>query len=371
MVNLKLFNSIYKNKKVLITGHTGFKGTWLTLWLLLLGAKVCGFSNNQITKPSLFNILKIRKKIKDCRGDIANYTKISKVVKDFQPEIIFHLAAQSLVRKSYINPLETFNTNSIGTLNILNASKESKKLKVIVMITSDKVYKNLETNKGYKEDDLIMGSDPYSASKSCAEIIINMFLKSFVEKKNINICVTRAGNVIGGGDWSKDRIVPDLFKQWANSKTLKVRSPRATRPWQFVLEPLGAYLYLGYLMLSSKKIKKIKKINFECFNVGPKKNVNKNVIELIKLIQKDVKNLNFKIVEEKSNKEAKLLKLNCNKIYSYTNWKPVYNFKETVKSTSSWYVNYYYKKKNILDFSINQIQIYINSAKSKKISWIK
>ena len=368
MVNVNLFNNIYKNKKVLVTGHTGFKGTWLTLWLLLMGARVCGFSNNQNTKPSLFNILKIKKKIKECRGDIAIYSNISKVVKKFQPEIIFHLAAQSLVKKSYSKPIETFNTNTMGTLNILKASEQSKKLKVIIMITSDKVYKNVEIKRGYKEDDLIMGNDPYSASKSCAELVINMYLNSYAEKKKISICVTRAGNVIGGGDWSKNRIVPDLFKQWSNSKKLKVRNPKSTRPWQFVLDPLGAYLYLGYLLLNKNTNKKI---NFECFNVGPKKNVNKKVIELIRLIKKDVKSLNFYVTNEKSNKEAKLLKLNCSKIFKYTKWKPVYNFNETVRNTSSWYVNYYTRKNNIFDFTINQIQNYIKLAKSKKVSWIK
>ena len=194
------------------------------------------------------------------------YLRLKKQLNSFQPEIIFHLAAQALVRESYLNPINTFKTNSIGTLNLLIASRESKKLKAIVMITSDKVYKNLEIKRGYRENDILMGNDPYSASKSCAEIIINMYLKSYIKDKKTKICVTRAGNVIGGGDWSEDRIIPDLFKQWSKSKKLKIRNPNSTRPWQFVLEPISAYLYLGSLLIRNKK-----KVNLQSFNIGPKK----------------------------------------------------------------------------------------------------
>ena len=179
MVNLKLFNNLYKNKKVLITGHTGFKGTWLSLWLIMMGADVVGFSNNKKTVPSLFEVLKLKKKLKSYNGDISNFSEINKVIKKFQPEVIFHLAAQALVKESFKNPIQTFKSNSLGTLNLLLASNQSKKLKSIIMITSDKVYKNLEIKRGYKEKDILMGSDPYSASKSCAEIIINMYLNLF------------------------------------------------------------------------------------------------------------------------------------------------------------------------------------------------
>ena len=364
MVNMKLFSGVYRGKKILVTGHTGFKGSWLTLWLLQLGANVAGFSNTQKTNPYLFEILKLKKKISHHIGDISEYKQISKVVKKVQPDIIFHLAAQSLVNKSYADPINTFKTNSIGTLNILKASEKSKKLKAIVLITSDKVYKNIETNKGYKETDILMGNDPYSASKSCAEIIINMYQNSFTNNNRVKICTTRAGNDIGGGDWSKDRIIPDLFKQWSKSKILKIRNPNSTRPWQFVLEPVAAYLYLGSLLL-----KKNKKINFESFNIGPKRNINKSVLQLISLIKKDVKNIRFSISKDKTKKEAKLLRLNCNKIFKYTKWKPIYDFQQTVKCTADWYKNYYSKETNIIDFSIEQIKKYINFK--KKNSWIK
>ena len=232
------------------------------------------------------------------------------------------------------------------------------------MITSDKVYKNLEVKRGYKENDILMGSDPYSASKSCAEIIINMYLKSY-SRKNINICIARAGNVIGGGDWSSDRIIPDLFKKWSKSKILKIRNPNSTRPWQFVLEPVGAYLYLGSLLLNNSK-----KVQNQSFNIGPKKNLDKKVSQLIKLAKLNLKNLKFNIAEDKSKKEAKLLKLNCNKILKLTGWEPIYNFDETVKTTISWYQNFYSKEKNNLNYSINEIEKYVSTAKKRKAKWI-
>jgi CDP-glucose 4,6-dehydratase len=362
---MKLFNNVYKGKRVLVTGHTGFKGSWLTLWLNLLGAKVCGFSNNEITTPSLFHILKLKKKVDNNIGDIANFDDISKTIKKFQPEIIFHLAAQSLVKESYLKPIKTFKTNSLGTLNLLKASEQSKKLKAIVLITSDKVYKNIEIQRGYKENDLIMGNDPYSASKSCAEVIANMYINSYLSKK-VKICITRAGNVIGGGDWSKDRIIPDLFKTWSKNKCLNIRNPNSTRPWQFVLEPLGAYLYLGSLLL-----KKNESINLNSFNVGPRQNVDKTVKELMLSIQKIIPDLKYKEIKDKNSKEAKLLKLNCKKIYKYTKWQPIYSFLQTVDNTIAWYIKYNDKKKDINKLSIEQIKNYIKFARLNKVKWIR
>ncbi|MDB9983396.1 CDP-glucose 4,6-dehydratase [Candidatus Pelagibacter sp.] len=362
---MKLFNNIYKGKKVLVTGHTGFKGSWLILWLDLLGAKVCGFSNNEKTIPSLFNILKLKKKITNYTGDISNFNDISKTIKKFQPEVIFHLAAQSLVKESYLKPIKTFKTNSLGTLNLLKASEQGKKLKVIVLITSDKVYKNIEIQRGYKEDDVIMGNDPYSASKSCAEVIANMYIHSFLNKK-VKVCITRAGNVIGGGDWSKDRIIPDLFKTWSKNKCLNIRNPNSTRPWQFILEPLGAYLYLGSLLLKNNN-----KINLKSFNVGPRQNVDKTVNELMLAIKRIIPNLNYKEIKDKNNKEAKLLRLNCKKIYKYTKWQPIYNFNRTVDNTINWYIKYKEKKNEMNQFSIEQIKNYVKFARLNKIKWIK
>jgi CDP-glucose 4,6-dehydratase len=233
------------------------------------------------------------------------------------------------------------------------------------MITSDKAYKNLEIKRGYKEDDILMGNDPYSASKSCAEIIINMYIKSILKDKKVKICVTRAGNVIGGGDWSADRIIPDLFKQWSKSKKLIIRNPNSTRPWQFVLEPIGAYLYLGSLLLKNNE-----QVNKQSFNIGPKKNIDKKVSEVIKIAKYNLKNLNYAVLKDNSKKEAKLLKLNCTKINNITGWKPIYDFTETVKNTTSWYQNFYSKKNDNLDYTIRQIKDYVLAAKKRKAKWI-
>ena len=237
----------FKNKKVIVTGHTGFKGSWLTLWLTKLGANVLGISKNIPTKPSHFESIKLKKKIRHKIININNYDEISKIFKTYQPSFVFHLAAQSLVSKSYDNPIETFNTNAVGTLNILESLKQVKKKCVVVIITSDKVYKNLEITKGYKEDNILGGKDPYSGSKAAAENIINSYIHSYFDKakSKIFLSIARAGNVIGGGDWSQDRIVPDCIKSWSKNKQVIIRNPNSTRPWQHVLEAVGGYLIFG------------------------------------------------------------------------------------------------------------------------------
>jgi CDP-glucose 4,6-dehydratase len=366
VVNFRsLFSGKYINKKVVVTGHTGFKGSWLTLWLIMLGANVCGFSKNIPTNPSLFNLLRLKNKIKHVIGDIENYDKFKKTIISFRPDVIFHLAAQSLVKKSYENPIKTFQTNSLGTLNVLQASNYCKNLKALILITSDKVYKNIEIKRGYRENDILMGNDPYSASKSCAEIIINMHIKSF--KKNKKITILRAGNIIGGGDWAPDRIFPDLIKKIFKNKILRIRSPHATRPWQHVLEPLSAYLYVGSILLS----KNYKKVNLDSFNVGPKKNVNKSVLSLLKEVKKNIANLKYIVKKSKNFKEAKLLRLNCNKINKKIGWKPLYGFTESIKYTCLWYLQYLNIKKNLYEFSINQIEEYVKKGIKNNVTWIK
>ena len=248
------FLNIYKNKKIIITGHTGFKGAWLTFCLHLMGAKILGISKDIITKPSLYKTLKLEKKIKTKFIDIKDYKKIEKIFSKFRPNFVFHLAAQSLVKKSLEKPRDTFVTNSVGTLNILSALKNLKNNCKSVIITSDKSYLNVEQKKGYKETDRLGGVDPYSASKASAEIIINSFHKSFLKhNKNISLVVARAGNVIGGGDWSEDRLIPDCVKAWSKKKPVSIRNLKSTRPWQHVLEAIGAYLYLGYLLYNKRR----------------------------------------------------------------------------------------------------------------------
>ena len=247
-----MFENIYHNRRVLVTGHTGFKGSWLSSWLLDLGATVAGFSANVPTEPSHFELLKLTDRIEHFEGDVRNKGSLQKAISKFCPEIVFHFAAQSLVRKSYEDPILTFETNSIGTLNLLECLRNQPSIKAAILITSDKCYENVEWLWGYRENDRLGGKDPYSASKACAELISKVYMESFFKNNGPNIATARAGNVIGGGDWAPDRIVPDCFRAWSNKKPTITRNPKATRPWQHVLEPLSGYLTLGQKLFSSE-----------------------------------------------------------------------------------------------------------------------
>ncbi len=356
---------LFKDKSVIITGHTGFKGSWLALWLTYLGAKVIGVSNEVPTKPSNFVANNLQKKIKHIKADIRDFKKIAKIFKLYKPDYIFHLAAQSLVKKSYIKSKYTFETNAIGTLNILEALNNYNSIKVcsVVIITSDKSYKNIELKRGYREDDVLGGYDPYSASKACAELIIQSYLKTFLGKKNnIKISVARAGNVIGGGDWSEDRIIPDCMRSIFRKKKLIIRFPLSTRPWQYVLEAL-----YGYMVLAIKQ-KKDKKLNGNVFNFGPNNKSSITVIDLIKKIKKRWDLLNWKIfVSKKAVYESKLLKLNSNKAYKLLNWKCQLNSEQTLSMVVDWYKFYFFNKKtNMYNFSIRQIEQYQKFIRSLK-----
>jgi CDP-glucose 4,6-dehydratase len=349
---MNIFRKNFKNKRVIITGHTGFKGSWLTLWLKILGANVLGISNGIITKPSNFRILELEKKINHKNFDIRNIKKLKKTFNSYRPDYIFHLAAQSLVQKSYKEPVNTFETNTLGTLNILEALKEIKNKCTVILITSDKSYKNLELKRGYKENDLLGGLDPYSSSKGAAELIIQSYVSSyFKNNKKILIGIARAGNVIGGGDWSQNRLVPDCIKSWSNNNRVILRNPLSTRPWQHVLEALGGYL------LFAIKLSKNPKLHGEAFNFGPNNKNNFNVLSLVKLMKLDWKNVNWKFVKKNKSKvyESKLLKLNCSKAKKILKWKSVLNFKETTRMTINWYFKFYKYRKEIKQFSINQI----------------
>tara|TARA_Y200000002_G_scaffold77002_1_gene60538 strand:- start:3613 stop:4707 length:1095 start_codon:yes stop_codon:yes gene_type:complete len=364
-----MFENFYRNKRVLIIGNTGFKGTWLSIWLLHLGAKVYGFSKNIPTKPSMYKSTSLDKKIKTYFSNINNLHSVIKIINKVKPNLIFHLAAQPLVLKSYKNPIETFQTNSLGFANILEALRVLNKPITTVMITSDKVYRNDERQKGYKEDDILHGIDPYSASKSCSEIIFSSYVNSYFKKKKtkIKIASGRAGNVIGGGDWADNRIVPDIVRSKILKKKLTLKNPKSTRPWQHVLEPLSGYLLLGKILNSKKR----KIIDGDSFNFGPPFNQNKTVMELIK--KYDDKLLVKKSKSKRKIYEAKLLSLNCQKAKKTLNWNPVLNFNQLVDFTSSWYKNYYNKTKSISSykFSIDQINQYQMIAKKKKIQWAK
>ena len=356
-----IFNNFYKKKKVLIIGNTGFKGSWLSIWLLKLGANVYGFSKNVPTKPSLFLAAKLNKKYKTFYKDINNINDIHNVLNKIKPQIIFHLAAQPLVVEAYKSPIETFATNTFGFNNILEATRNSKFVKTLILVTSDKVYENVEKKAGYKETDRLAGIDPYSASKSCAEIIYKSYFKSFLIKTNLKSAIGRAGNVIGGGDWAENRIVPDIVRYKYENKKLLIKNPSSTRPWQHVLEPISGYLLLGKALNLNNK-----KINGESFNFGPPSRQNKKVIELINTFNKK---LTFKRNKNRKIYESKLLKLNCKKASRVLNWTSVLSFKELLKLTSDWYENFYINKNNSYEFTLNQIKLYEKIAKKKKLEW--
>ena len=349
------FKKTFKNKKVLITGHTGFKGAWLTLWLLHCGAKIMGISKDIPTQPSLFNTLNLKKKIIDKKIDLKNIKILKREVKKFQPDFIFHLAAQSLVKKSLKNPYLTWMSNSLGTINILESLRNIKiKKKIIaIMITSDKSYKNIEIKRGYVESDRLGGIDPYSASKASAELALKSYINTFFKnkKKNIVFGIARAGNVIGGGDWADDRLIPDCMKSWSRKEMAKIRNPKSTRPWQHVIEAICGYL------IFAQKLKINSKLNGEVFNFGPDNKNNFSVINLIKELEKNNLKLKWKIVEEKNNIESNLLKINSNKAKNLLRWKCILSFKETINYLAEWYKEYY-NKKNMYSFTINQIYKY-------------
>ena len=350
---MRNYRPYFQDKKILITGHTGFKGSWMTLWLNSLGAKILGVSKNIPTSPSHFKLLNLRKNIKFIKKDIKNPKTLNKIIKNYKPDYIFHLAAQSIVKKSYLRTFETWVTNLFGTVNLLESLKNYKKKIVVIIITSDKAYKNIETSKGYKEDDLLGGIDPYGASKSAAELAIQSYVKSFFDKKkNISIAVARAGNVIGGGDWSENRLVPDCIKSWLRRKVVTIRSPNSTRPWQHVLEVINGYLVLAI------KLKLNKKLHGESFNFGPEKKKNFKVIEVLKFSKKYWNTVNWKIKNKRNFYENKLLNLNSNKAKKYLNWKPILSFSDTIKLTIEWYRGYAENKKDIYKLSLNQINYF-------------
>lgn len=365
-----MFKDTYKNKRVLINGHTGFKGSWLTLWLKKLGADVVGFSDCVPTQPSLFGSANLSSKITHIYGDVTDYEALSGVVNDIKPDFIFHMAAQAIVSESYLNPLKTINTNVIGVANILEAIKDLKSECVAIIITSDKCYENIEWLWGYKETDQIGGRDIYSGSKGAAENIFHSYFHSFfVNKSNIKISTGRAGNVIGGGDWAKDRIVVDCMKNWSQKKPVDIRCPDATRPWQHVLEPLSGYLSLGLALKENPSL------SGESFNFGPLPEKSRTVVELLNdLAEKShlVKDFNaYSITNNIPFHEAGLLRLNCEKALFRLKWEATLNYNECVEMVAEWYFNYFQTKGNIFDFTLDQIKKYEMLALNRGRNWAK
>lgn len=355
-----MFNNIYENKKVFLTGHTGFKGSWLALWLNQLGAKVCGYSLAPNTDPSMFNVLGIENKIeKSVIGDILDNITLEKAMSDFEPDIVFHLAAQPLVRLSYSEPVLTYKTNVIGTLNVLEAARKCKSVKVFVNVTTDKCYENKEINRGYKEDEPMGGHDMYSSSKGCVEIMSSSYRRSFLQNDGSYAMATaRAGNVIGGGDWALDRLIPDCIRAINNNEKIEIRNPIAVRPWQHVLEPLSGYLLLGEKLLEDGKI------YAEGFNFGPNED---SVLKVADVAQKVIEfyGKGEVVIHKKDNlHEAGLLMLNIEKAKKVLNWSPVYTPNQAIEKTVEWYKHFYANDTDMYYFTLNQISEY-----TKNINW--
>lgn len=365
-----MFNNIYKDKKVLVTGHTGFKGTWLTTWLLKLGADVLGISKDIPTTPSMFEELKLEHKITHYQEDIRDLSKMIEIISNEKPDFLFHLAAQPIVSLSYENPIETLSSNIMGTANILEALRLINLKCTVVMITSDKAYDNIEQVWGYKESDQMGGKDIYSGSKGGAELVIKSYFHSFFKNKNSNVklAIGRAGNVIGGGDWAKDRIVVDCMEAWSKGKTVEIRSPNATRPWQHVLEPLSGYLSLGEALYGDDRL------HGEAFNFGPRAEQNHTVQQLLNDLSlywhfEKVDDA-FSVTDNIPFHEAGLLKLNCDKALFYLKWQSNLEYKDTIRFTSEWYYDFYKNRdKSILDKTLDQIGKYESMAKDRELKW--
>ena len=357
-----LTSSFYTGKRVLVTGHTGFIGAWLSIWLKSMGAEVVGFALDPISENGVFMSSGVGSKIKDVRGDIRNFQKLNDVFVEYQPEIVFHLAAQPLVLESYQTPMQTMEVNVQGSCNVLEAARLSNSVRVVVMITTDKCYENREWVWGYRETDAMGGHDPYSASKGAAELIISSYYRSFFkDKMQVGIASVRAGNVIGGGDWCENRLVPDIFRSIVINQAVKVRNPQSVRPWQHVLEPLGAYLLLAERMWQDPK-------NFSgAWNIGPSNDNHRTVKDLVTEIIKCGGRGNWETDHVIQNlHEANLLSLDISKAQRMLGWSPVLNFSESVRLTCDWYLS-----ENHVDFwklALNQINHYCTKWNSQPVS---
>ena len=367
------FANVYDQKKVLITGHTGFKGTWLASWLLHLGAEVYGISLNIPTQPSMFEVLGLEGDIEHYLEDIRNLDRLKEIIAEVQPDFVYHLAAQSIVSRSYADPLETISTNVLGTANVLEALRCLDKKCCGVIITSDKCYKNVEWPWGYRETDTLGGKDIYSGSKAAAEIIFRSYVRSFFSPKenNVRLATTRAGNVIGGGDWAEDRIVADCMRAWSCGQKVDIRSPQSTRPWQHVLEPLSGYLALGQALSERPEL------HGESFNFGPNADQNKTVKQLLEDLSGywnfEDPTLSYNVIENISFHEAGLLKLNCDKALFHLKWEPTLMYQDTIKFVSQWYYDFYNNNNNqkMQTVTMEQIESYQRKAIEKGLQWCR
>lgn len=357
-----MFNNIYKDKTVLVTGHTGFKGSWISIWLSMMGAKVVGYSLEPKYKRCIYNNAKVGEHIfADVIGDLRDSKKLEEVIEKYKPDVVFHLAAQALVKESYVHPKETYETNIMGTINLLEAIRKSDSVKTAIMITSDKCYENVEQIWGYRETDRMGGYDPYSSSKGCMELVVSSWKNSFFNPKDYDkhgkvIASVRAGNVIGGGDWSDNRLIPDCIRFIEQGKDIEIRSPKSTRPWEHVLEPISGYLRLGQLMSEAPK-------NFyDCFNFGPTIKSNKTVWEVVnKVIKSYGKGRAVDVSNPDDVHEAQLLYVDPTKAYVKLGWSSVLNLDESVDYTVDWYKEEL-KGLDMYDYTVSQINRYYDKG---------
>jgi len=360
-----LYNGIYKGKKVLVTGHNGFKGSWLSIWLNKMGAEVFGYALDPETELNHFSLLKTN--IEYIHADLRDLKSIEDYIEKVQPDIVFHLAAQALVRLSYDDPIDTISTNVMGTLNVFEACRKSSSVKAIINVTSDKCYENKEWIWGYRENDPMGGYDPYSVSKGMVELMTSSYrnsffnLKYYKKKHNILLGSVRAGNVIGGGDWAKDRLIPDIVKAASIGETVLIRNPKATRPWQHVLEPLSGYLHLGWKLLEEK-------VEFaDGWNFGPEMGSNLSVGEIADLSKEVWNDVKIEIGTNKDeHHEANLLMLDCSKANKVMKWNAVWEIDDTISKTIGWYKSFY-KDEELNTFS--DIKKYVKDAIEKGIYW--
>ena len=364
------FDNIYKGKKVLVTGNTGFKGSWLSTWLTMLGADVYGYSIDVPTTPSMFESLDLAEHNHHVFGDIRDREKINGYIQEVRPDFIFHLAAQAIVSTSYAEPFDTITTNVIGTASVLEAIRNITWQCTCVLITSDKAYDNVEWIWGYRETDALGGKDVYSGSKGAAELVIKSYWKSFISSMdNIRLGVARAGNVIGGGDWAKDRIVVDCIKAFSNGETVEIRCPKSTRPWQHVLEPLSGYLTLGWYLATDRCE------NGEAFNFGPRAEQTKTVFELTRDLAQEWgidPDKAARITGDVPFKEATLLKLNCDKALAYLNWHSTLHYSQCVHIIAEWYKAFYIEKcKDMYRLTVSQINYYMQEASREGLLWAR
>ena len=358
-VELTQFGDIYRGRRVLLTGHTGFKGSWLALWLRELGANVTGLSLAPPTSPNHWNLLGLE--LVDCRLDIRDARGVVDAVTRARPEIVFHLAAQSLVRRSYREPLETWTTNVLGTANLLEACRQVEGVRAILVVTSDKCYESSGDRRRYRESDALGGHDPYSASKAAAELVSTSYRESFFDSVGSPLLATaRAGNVIGGGDWSQDRLIPDLARGVAAGSEVEIRSPNATRPWQHVLESLSGYLLLGQRLLEGART------CAAAWNFGPASDDDLPVAGVLKEMSAFWPRLRWRMTKEQQPHEAPFLSLDSSKACAELGWRSVWTLKEALQATAEWYDRYLESRQIV---SRAQLVEYVGRARERGLGW--